>query len=620
MMRQMRENTKWIMLIVAIAFLGLMIFEWGMDASGRSGMSVQGGEVGSIDGDPITAEEYNRFYRELYDRRQAASQEPITAAEQREIENEAWEQLITDRLLRRELDRLGITATDAEVLQAARYAPPPTYAENELFQTNGQFDFEKYHQFLSSPMTDPALLAELESYYRDVIPRNRLFQRVAAGIYVPDTELWRMYRDRTEQARIRYVMLEPARVVPDAAVSVSDAEIERWYEEHQDELMQPASADIRFVTIDASTNAADSAAARARALDLRRQIAEGGDFAEIARAESGDPQSASRGGDTGTLRREQLPADFAAAAWGVALNEVSQPILSEFGYHIIRVRERSDSTVALSQILVPIELTRDREDMILTRADSLEDLSERFTLDRAARDLGLTVQEATITEGQSFVPGIGAIDEAVYFAFEEAEQDGEVSPLIEGTEQYMIVELVRRTPEQIAPLEQARAPIRLRVMEEKKLEQARVTANDLVDRIRQGSSLDQVAASANLQVRDAGPFSRVDFVPGIGRANSVIGTAFGLRPGQVSGVVEENNALYIVQLINRSEADRAEWEAQKAQQQRSVTAALEEARVRQYMQELRDNAEIVDSRIEAERAAAAAAAANPTGATSPLGF
>jgi hypothetical protein len=88
----------------------------------------------------------------------------------------------------------------------------------------------------------------------------------------------------------------------------------------------------------------------------------------------------------------------------------------------------------------------------------------------------------------------------------------------------------------------------------------------------------------------------------------------------VSGVVEENSSLYIVQLIAKTEANRQEWEAQKQQQARTVTAALEEARVRQYMQELRENAEVVDNRLEAERAAAAAAAANPAGAASPLGF
>jgi peptidyl-prolyl cis-trans isomerase D len=607
MMRQMRENTKWIMLITALAFVGLMIFEWGMDMSGQSGADLQGGEIGSIDGEPVTFEEYDRFYRELYERRQTESQEPVSPSENRELEDQAWEQLVTDRLLRRELNRLGIRASDEEVLQAARYAPPPTFASNELFQTDGQFDFDKYHAFLSSPMTDPSLLAELERYYRDVIPRNRLFQRVAAGIYTPDTELWRMYRDRNETTRIRYVMLEPARIVPDAAVTVTDQDIQAYYEEHQDDLRQDARAQIRYVTLDARATVEDSAAARDRAFELRQQIVEqGADFAEIARAESADPQSASRGGDLGLVRRDQLPESFARAAWSVPLNQVSLPVETQFGFHLVRVQERTDSTARLSQILIPIELTRDHEDRILTHADSLEDLTENFTLERAASELGLAIREAAVTEAQPFVPGAGSLDDGVYWAFHTAEGEGDISPLYEGDGMYYVVELVRRTPEQVVPLDEARAAIRLRVQEQKKLERARITARDMVDRIRQGATLDSVAAAHRLQVQEAGPFTRVEFVPGIGRANAVVGAAFGLGAGEVSGVVEANDALYIVQLVEKTEANRQEWEAQKQQQARMVTAALEEARIRQYMEELRGNAEILDRRREARAAAEAA--------------
>ena len=608
-MRQMRENTKWIMLITALAFVGLMIFEWGMDMSGQSGAQLQGGEVGSIDGEPVTFEEYNRFYRDLFERRQAQSQEPISPSENRELEEQAWEQMVTDRLLRRELKRLDIRATDAEVLQAARYAPPPTFAQNALFQTDGQFDFDKYHAFLASPMTDPAMLNELENYYRDVIPRNRLFQRIAAGIYVPDTELWRMYRDRNETARIRYVVLEPERIVPDAAVTVEDRDIEAYYEAHRDDFRQQARARIRFITLDRRPMAEDSAAARDHAAELRRQIVEeGADFADIARSESADPASASRGGEIGTIGRDQqgIPAGFAETVWSLPLDEVSRPVETQFGWHLVKVHERTDSTARVSQILVPIELTRENEDRLLTRADSLEDMTEDFTFERAAEELGLPIREAAVTMEQPFVPGVGSLDEGVFWAFDEAEAEGAVSPLFEGDDIYYVVELVSRTPAQVLPLAEATPGIRLRVREQMKLERARQFALDMVDRIGQGATLDQVAAARNLQVQEAGPFSRVDFVPELGRANAITGAAFGLQPGQVSGVVEENNALYIVELVEKTEASREEWEAQKAQQARTVTAALEEARIRQYMDELRENAEIVDRRREARAAAASA--------------
>lgn len=608
-MRQMRENTKWIMLITALAFVGLMIFEWGMDMSGQSGAQLQGGEVGSIDGDPVTFEEYDRFYRELYERRQAQSQEPISSAENRELEEQAWEQMVTDRLLRRELSRLDIRATDAEVLQAARYAPPPTFAQNALFQTDGQFDFDKYHAFLSSPMTDPAMLNELENYYRDVIPRNRLFQRIASGIYVPDTELWRMYRDRNETARIRYVVLEPERIVPDAAVTVQDRDIQAYYEAHREDFRQPARATIRFITLDTRPMAEDSAAAREHAAELRRQIVEdGADFGDIARSESADPASASRGGEVGTIGRTQqgIPAAFAQTVWSVPLDQVSQPVETQFGWHLVKVHERTDSTARVSQILVPVQLTRENEDRLLTRADSLEDLTEDFTFERAAQELGLVIREANVTMEQPFVPGVGSLDEGVFWAFDEAEAEGAVSPLFEGDGIYYVIELVRRTPAQVLPLAEATPAIRLRVREQMKLDRARQTARDMVDRIRQGASLDQVAAARNLRVQEAGPFSRVDFVPDLGRANAIMGAAFGLQPGGISGVVEENDALYIIELVEKTEASRQEWEAQKSQQARSVTAALEEARIRQYMDELREKAEIVDRRREARAAAASA--------------
>ena len=72
MMRQMRENTKWIMLVTALAFVALMVFEWGMDMTGRSGAQFTGGEIGRVNGQPITYEEYYSVYQNLYAQQQQA--------------------------------------------------------------------------------------------------------------------------------------------------------------------------------------------------------------------------------------------------------------------------------------------------------------------------------------------------------------------------------------------------------------------------------------------------------------------------------------------------------------------------------------------------------------------
>ena len=93
--------------------------------------------------------------------------------------------------------------------QAARFAPPPEFYSNELFQTDGQFDLQKYQQFLASPVVDDQLLLQLEAYYRELIPRNKLMQQVVAGAYIPEAELWRLWRDQHERVRVRYVAIDP---------------------------------------------------------------------------------------------------------------------------------------------------------------------------------------------------------------------------------------------------------------------------------------------------------------------------------------------------------------------------------------------------------------------------
>src|SRR5688572_14100144 len=99
MMRQMRENTKWIMLVTALAFVGLMVFQWGMDLRSRSRATGRGRERGSVNGERITYEEFITVYRNLYQQQSQASQEKITASMNREIENAACDQLVSQKLL-----------------------------------------------------------------------------------------------------------------------------------------------------------------------------------------------------------------------------------------------------------------------------------------------------------------------------------------------------------------------------------------------------------------------------------------------------------------------------------------------------------------------------------------
>ena len=603
MMRQMRDNMKVIMLVTAVAFVGLMVFGWGMDITGRSSAAATGGELGRVNGEPIAYEEWNLVYRNLYEQQQRQNPgQPINAALARQIEEAAWDQVVTQKLISQELRRRSIDVTEAELRQAARTQPPPEFINNAMFQTNGQFDPGKYAAFLSSPAVDNQMLMQLEAYYRDVIPRSKLFYEVTSGTYITDSELWRIFRDARETVSIKFIALDPDRMIADAAVNVPARDIERYYKEHRDDFKRPASAKVRYVMINRAPTAQDTAASLARAQRVRAAALT--DFAQAASTESADSVSRAQNGNLGKIRRGMTVPAFEQAAFAQPVGQVSEPVLSQFGYHIIRVNSREGEEADVSHILIPIERSPEYEERLLNLADSLETMGETMSLAEAARRMNLRVRDGEINDAAPVLAGVGDASDAAQWAFREVEEAGEVSSVFETPTAYYMAELVSKVDEGTPALEQVSAEIERILKLEKKVELAKPQARTLLQRIRNGESMDAVAAGARLTAQPAGPFTRLDIVPGMGRANAAVGTAFGMKPGQLSDVVESENMLYIIQLVDKKEADRQEFEAQKEQQRERTTPARAEQRWNMFLAALREDAEIIDNRAALQRQAA----------------
>jgi peptidyl-prolyl cis-trans isomerase D len=597
MMRQMRENTKWIMLVTFLAFVGLMVFEWGMDLSGRSGAAAAGGELGRVNGEPVSYEEYLAVYRNLYQQQQEAMDEPITSAVNRQIEEAAWDQVITQRLLQQELRRRGIQVTDEEIRQAALYAPPPELQTAPVFQTDGQFDPEKYQQFLASPALDDQFLQQLESYYRDVIPRSKLFFQNAAGLYVSDDQLWRMWRDANETVTVDYIAFQPDVLVSDAEVNITDQQIREHYNRNRDNYVRAAQASVRYVALSRMAGPADSAAAQQLAQQHRAALAGGEPFETVAQRARGDAPDSRFYGEEFTVMRGQTTPELERAAFNTPVGQVSDPVRTQAGYHVVRVESRAGDEARVRQILVPIALSEEAEDRLFSRADSLELVADRAGLEQAAGQFGLRVQTAEISPALPILPGVGSVEEGVDWAFNEA-NTGEVSAVLENEQAFYVLELVSRRDEGVLSLQEATPTIRAILMRQAKMERARQRLAEAEQRARSGESLAQVAAAYNTDVQRAGPFSRGDFVPGIGRMNTAIGAAFGLRPGDTSPLVEAETMLFLLRGVARQDASRGAWQAQLDQQRGRVLQALSDARWNQFMVALRESATIVDNRRE----------------------
>src|SRR5919205_780159 len=415
-LQSMRSAAKYIWWIIVLSFIIGFVFYQTSGLSSRT--RTPGTTVARVNGDVVTLESWEYAKRSRIQEEQQQSSRPLTLDDERRLEDETFNQIVTEILLQQEYKRRGITVSDQEIQQAALEMPHPQLMQNPEFQTEGRFDMDKYRRFLSSPAArQQGVLLGLESYYRRVIPQRKLFEQVASGVYVTDGQLWRMWQDTHDSAQVSFVALTPS-MIPDSQVKVTDDEIRRYFETHQKELGdRPGRAVLSLVTIPRTITAADSAAVRAHAVALRNEILGGAKFEDVAKRESADSGSAAQGGSLGRGTKGRFVKEFEDAAYALKPGEISQPVLSQFGYHIIKVDEHKGDTIAVRHILLRIQQGDSSATATDRKADALAKAagSDKPALfDNVTKQLGLPVSRVVAIEGEPLtwnqheVPSISA--------------------------------------------------------------------------------------------------------------------------------------------------------------------------------------------------------------------
>ncbi|MFW6192704.1 MAG: peptidylprolyl isomerase [Gemmatimonadota bacterium] len=595
-MRKMREHTKWIMLLLTVAFVGWLVFDWVQGGGGMGGGTDP--VAGTVNGEEIRYSEWNQYVQGQLDQARQQLGGSLTDEQSHQARENAWDQLVTQRLIRQELSRLGLEATESEIRQAFRTSPPPDLRNHPAFQTDGEFDFQKYQQFFSGPNVDQNLLLQVEQYYRDAIPRSKLFRLVSSEPTITDDELWEIYRDQNEEARVRFVSLTPSRILADTSVEVGDDEIRSHYEANRDDFQRPRTSIVDIVSLEAGISPSDSADARAAVDSLRSRVASGDrEFADLVDEVSEGGVGEIQGAEVGPVSEETLGGSLADAVFSLPPGQVSEPVSSSAGLHLVQVISREEGQATFRHVLVPITLSPEREDALFDRMDDLEGIALRAGLDAAADSLGLEIQrDVRLSQGSEFVPGAGALSVAVSWTFEADTEIGDLSQFFENPSGFHIVELKERMPAGQRALDEVRDEIRSELLTRKRMEAARARLEAVRERIDDGATLEQIAEENGWEVRESQPFTRSEFVEGLGRATPAVGAAFGLQPGDVAGPLRTADGLALVELIERTPADPSEYRSVVDQLRAQVEQERRQAYVERWMQALRDGAEVEDLR------------------------
>jgi peptidyl-prolyl cis-trans isomerase D len=604
MLRTMRAQSKWIFYILAIAFVGWLALGQVMsilEPSGNVVLRVNGKEF------PVT-EYQQRVQLASEQYRQQYGTAPLTREEDRQIQDQVINQMIQDALLEQEYRRLGIRVSDEEIIAMAQNSPLPEVMRDPQFQTDGQFDIRKWQQFLATT-TDQNVLLQIETIYRQQIPRIKLFEYLASDVYVSDAKLWRLFKDQNDSVRVASLVVSPHTIAD--TTPISDAELQAYVAKHRDDFKRPAVAYVRFIALPRLPNTADSAVARARVARVRSELARGAKFADVARRESSDSGSGQRGGDLGWIKKNDssLVAPFMRAVRNLKPGQLSAPVPTQFGYHLIRIDQAKGDSVKVRHILIPVALQGEHLDQVEARADTLERLaaeqSDPTTLDTVARRLGLQVSpQYRVVEGQRFRLGDHEIPDVSVWAFEAPA--GETSPVIDAASGYYVFRVDSVTAAGAPPLDQVRARVTALVRLERNKALARHRADSLAAVLRGVPNLVSAASTHSLEVQRLGPFNRMRPPSYLSGEPFVVGTAFGLRVGERSGVVEGENAYFILESLARKFVDSTAWLAQREVQRTQLRQALQQARIQQYLEGVRAKAKIVDRRKDLFKSQASA--------------
>jgi peptidyl-prolyl cis-trans isomerase D len=597
----MRASAKYIWIIIVVLFVGGFLLAQTSGLLGRAPVT-NTTAVATVNREDILASTWYQATQNLEQDETQRSTQPISLDERQRLMDQAFDQLVSDALLRQEYSRRGITVSDDEILQAARYSPPPQLMQAPDLQTDGQFDPAKYQRFLASPLAKQnGLLFQLEQYYRTEIPKEKLFDQIATDVYVSDEQLWRRFQDTHDTAQVSFVAFEPERI-PDSAVRVSDDEVRAYYDTHKKMFDRPGTAKVSVIIVPRAVSAADSAAVRAHALALRARILGGEKFADVARAESADSVSAANGGSLGKGAKGRFVAPFETAAYALKPGEVSQPVLTQFGYHLIKVDARKGDTLTVSHILLHIEQSDSAASKTDRRADSLARMAastdQPAKFDEAARALQIPVIRSTVVEGNTmtvngqYIPSVGP------WAFQGA-KPGETSELFDAADGYYLARLDSLTPGGALALDQAKQDIRNYLLRQKKTDALVPQAMNYA-RVAAASSMEQAAKLMNLQVVSTKPFTRVTGVPELAQAPEAVGAAFTLPLHSVSEPIRSIGEVVVERVDNRIPSSRAAFEAQKESLRAQALQQLRQQRVREFLTNLRAVAKVDDKRKQVE--------------------
>ena len=565
-------------------------------------------------------------YREAYQNRLGALQQQFGEnaeqfAEQLNLRQQVFNQLIDRHLLLTDAAELNLVATDLELQDYIRKQP--------FFQQNGQFDYDTYETVLSQ---NRIVRHEYEASLRADILLTKKQQLLGTGLVISDNEVEQTFRRNFEKIEVEYVYFDPQVFVEKTTaedaelrkylqdnpqnfqtlnkfrmeyftisadyyqdnVKVREREVRRYYKKYTDNYVTPPEVKARHILLklvpDAPEN--EQQEKREQLNKLLAEIKAGSSFEELAKKHSEDGTSAD-GGDLGWFKPGEMVPAFESAAFALEAGQVSEIVQSPFGLHLIKVEERKDE--------ITKSLDEAREEITLILAESRAQKRLEEDLDRLAglageaftdeaQKLNREVLNAEWFDRTEVIPGLGSA--AALVPELVSRKSGEMgvwkrNPVLG----HVIYRLTETKIPETRLFEDAKEDVFKAVRLEKAKTVALESAKKALTQLEAGTKLNKLVKKHGLKTETLEFTANTRFLPNIGDNTEFRKVGLHLNENSLFGLSIDGNRADLILFKKRSLSDDKALE-QKDKVRAQLLQNMRQALLSKELKRLRDSATI----------------------------
>ncbi len=588
MLSLMRKYAStWMIKVVLGAIVVVFVF-WGVG----SYRSQRASTVAVVNGQSILIEEYQQAYDNIIEqlRRSFGNNLDDNLLEQFQVKQQALDGLIDQILMLQEADKLHFDVSDEDLAKAI--------TKMAAFQRNGMFDQRLYQRMLNSNRLTPETFEKIQ---RDSMQVDKLRQFITGSIKVSDSEIREWFNWQNASVNIRYALFDPESF---KTISFSDEEIDTffdkyksgykteekrkarfvrfnpedftsrvklaknavvdYYEENFEAFKIPKTVEVRHILLKVLPEDKPEVveAKKKQSLDIRKMALDGKDFAELAKQYSEGP-SKDIGGKIGPFKKEEMVAPFAEKAFSLNIGEISEPVKTRFGWHIIKVEKINEAdtiTFEDSKTRIYQKLTgEEARSFAYDLAESIYEVSfEGDDLIKAAEEENMDIITTELFTKQGSIDNIVDSNKFTSAAFGLPLMS--ISEILELSDGYYILQLIETVSSEIPKLDAVVDRVKADLTQQKKDDKAKAEAEALLEVLKTGKTIEDALKGKDVVTAATGFFQRKDSIPEIGYEPEIARTAFGLSSkNKVSAnIIKGQKGYYVIQFIDRKLPDPKE--------------------------------------------------------------